>query len=91
MNISIPEARNQLNEWAEAWGKPELAELASKMFRTQVKPRKSGRISKKITPEVAAKVKIFMANNPDVASMEVAKMFDVNLGRITDILNGKYD
>ena len=85
-NMSIPEARNRLNELAEEHGIPELAEIASQMYRKSSGKRAKVK-SPPLTPALAEKIRAFCAKNPEMHQQDVANHFGVNHGRVSEAVN----
>lgn len=86
--MTIPQIRERLFELAAVHQMPELAELA-----TQTKRRVNGaRARRKAAPMDDAlrdAIRAFVVARPGMSHMEVAVVFDVNTGRVSEALYGK--
>jgi len=83
---SIPEIRERLYEIAEEEGLPELAELADETFRNPP-VRRAARRSPKLTPALAAQIRVYAKSNPNAHQADIASHFNVNPGRVSEALN----
>ncbi|MEO0907226.1 MAG: hypothetical protein AAFY07_06835 [Pseudomonadota bacterium] len=83
---SIPEIRDRLRELAEIHGIPELNDLADETFRKQPHKR-APRKSTKLTPAMAAGIRRYKKANPDSHQQDIAELFGVNHGRVSEALN----
>lgn len=95
--LTIPEIREQL--WALATESRELAErqaqiaarvyaLSNELFR-RPSVKKAGPRSARITPVLRARVREFVANNPNMANRDIGRVFNIDGGRVSEILAGK--
>jgi hypothetical protein len=87
---NIPEARSDLRDLVTKH--PELADeiapiLAKMVRRPYAKPRTRSQ-SRTMTPRLARKIRSHCAKYPGQSVQEVAEIFDVNPGRISDALHG---
>ena len=87
-NLSIPEVRKRLFEIAEEKNDEELAYLANELFQKKMK-KKAPIKSDQLTPELAEEIRQFVTDNPSMHNQEVANHFHVNIGRVTDAIQGK--
>jgi len=87
--MKIPQIRERLHELAKELDCPELAELAE---ATRRKPyaRKGLRQSRRITHELAEEIRLFATYNQTMPLSAIAHRFNVNPGRVSEILNGMY-
>jgi hypothetical protein len=85
---TIPKIRIRLHEIAEERGIPELAELAE---ATKRRPpvRKAPTVSARITPALSDAVRAYCAAFPHLPEHEVSRFFQLNQGRVSEILRGK--
>lgn len=87
--MTTPQIREELAELAAqqiAIGN-RIAFLSGEMYR-----RFFGRVpstSRRVTKGLRGAVCAYAASNPDVSHQEIATLFDVNLGRVSEILHGK--
>jgi hypothetical protein len=79
----IPEIRNRLQAIAAETGISELSDLADEMYRRPPIRRAQTR-SPKLTPELAAKIRDYTLQHPDAHFQDIASVFGVNPGRVTD-------
>ena len=83
---TIPELRDRLFEASDEYGIPELAEIAQEMFRRSPKKRAKTK-SQKMTPELAQEIREYAEKHPDLHDQEIADIFDVNHGRVSEARN----
>lgn len=83
---TIPEIRTRLREIAEESDMPELNDLADETYR---KPpvRRAAHKSKKLTPALAAEIRMFARENPKMHQQDIATKFGVNHGRVSEAMN----
>lgn len=86
--MKTPEVRKRLRELAEAHNLPELSALADELKRRSPVYR-GKRSSPRMTPERAIAIKAFCDLYPDMSHREIGKVFNVDGGRVSEILNGK--
>lgn len=85
---TIPQIRERLHELAGELGVPELAMLAEETKRRPVVRRARAR-SARMSDEVAQAIRAYVRARPGVSHMDVAKVFDVNTGRVSEAIRGK--
>jgi len=85
--ISIPDARDQLREWAEEWDKPDLKTLADAMYRKAGANPKTEPTSVAMTNEIAHKIRKHKRLNPSCSNQDLAEIYKVNAGRVSEALN----
>ena len=85
--MRIPEVQEALREWAAEWGKPELARIADELSRRSPKER-APKTSATMTDELADRIRSYKAQNPNATQMQVAIRFNVNTGRVSEVLRG---
>lgn len=88
--MRLPEIRERLIEIAREHDIDELLELADEIPRRNGSKRGPVR-SRKMTPELAEEIRIFVRENPNMRQFDVAKVFNVNQGRVSEALIGKRD
>jgi len=94
----IPQARERLTALAEAmadsgkhdWA-AEVADIVEMMHRKRIKKIKASATSHKITPNLALEIYNFCHNRPEISNQRVAEIFNVNQGRVTEILDRGYE
>jgi hypothetical protein len=84
--ISIPDARRLLTLWAEEYQMPQLAELASRMYRRSA-VRRAPRTSPHVTREMAEEMREYADNHPNDSEQDIAEFFGVNPGRVSEALH----
>ncbi|WP_341859065.1 hypothetical protein WKH79_12490 [Qipengyuania sp. GPGPB31] len=87
-NMNIPQVRKRLFEIAEETNNEELAYLANELHQKQMK-KKAPIKSDEFTPELAEEIRDFAAAHPKMHNQEIANAFNVNIGRVTDAMQGK--
>ncbi|RED16722.1 hypothetical protein [Parasphingopyxis lamellibrachiae] len=85
---SIPEIRARMREIADEYEIEELHDLADETYRNSPVKRAS-RKSASLTPELAEKIRAFVAKNPKLHQRDVAQKFNVNPGRVSEALNNQ--
>lgn len=83
---NIPEIRQRLLELAAEHDIDELYELVDEMHRRPPN-RRAPVQSEKITPSLAAAIRVFAAENPDMHLQKIAEHFGVNHGRVSEAIN----
>ncbi len=86
--MRIPEVAKELRELAVEHDLPRLAELADELKRRKRAPRTLPK-STPMTPELADDIREYRAENPDASQREIAEHFDINPGRVSEVLIGK--
>ena len=59
------------------------------MYRDYSLGRKAPKQSDPVTEGVKRSIKIYASTHPDVTQQDIATMFNVNAGRVSEILTGK--
>jgi hypothetical protein len=59
------------------------------MYRTHVKPR-APISSARMTSTLARSIRIMAAHRPDMSAQEIADIFNVNSGRVSEAIAGKW-
>jgi hypothetical protein len=85
--MRIPEIRDRLRELAGELSCPELDLLASELSRRPVR-RRAAPSSAPMTAEMRDAIRAFHIAHPDRPQVEVARVFNVNPGRVSEALNG---
>lgn len=73
---------------------PEVLEEFDEVMHllTRIAPlRRAKTSSTAITPDIVEKVRMYFLKHKDASQLEIAKKFNTNPGRISEILHGKYD
>jgi hypothetical protein len=86
--MRLPEIRDRLHELADLHGIDELHELAEET-RRRYNGRQAGPVSVPVTPELAQAVSAYATAFPTLPLGEIGRVFRLNQGRVSEILNGK--
>jgi hypothetical protein len=89
MPMTIPQIRERLLELAGEHDLPELAALAEETRRRSPAKRKAPTTSRPLTHGVVVGIRAYAASHPDVSQQQLAEIFHVNNGRISEALRGK--
>jgi hypothetical protein len=85
--MRLPEIADRLRELSHTHRIPELYTLADELRRR--KPRSvAPQAAASMTPVLRAKIFAFASTNPDRTQAEVGRMFNVNAGRVSEIMAG---
>ncbi len=84
----IPALRERLRELAREHGLDELNDIADQMYR-RAHTRRAPTRSPKLTPEMAQQIRDYKAANPDAHQQDIAQIFGVNHGRVSEALEGQ--
>ncbi|MFN4278330.1 MAG: hypothetical protein ACK4FJ_18710 [Ferrovibrio sp.] len=85
--MRIPEIRERLQLLAILHGIPELEVLADELKRRS-SGKRPPRVAQPMTPQLAQTIRQYAALNPDVPQYEMARVFNVNPGRVSEALRG---
>lgn len=85
---TIPELRARLVVLAKQFNSQELLDIADELRRRPVR-RRAPVTSQPSTPEVRARIRQFVQDNPDLSQVAVAREFGVNPGRVSEAIRGK--
>lgn len=61
------------------------------MYRDRHKPIKGKRTSNRMTASLRDQIKLMCKHNPQMHTRDVAEKLNINQGRVTEVLAGKYD
>lgn len=86
--MRLPEVAARLRALAVLHSLPELADLASELSRRKGWGR-GHNVSNRMTVGLAIKITQFAHANPGMPQSEIARIFNVNSGRVSEILSGK--
>lgn len=96
--MRIPEVRKQLSQAADdlRTGKRKPAQIAklldvlvTELWRNRNPRRKTGKpVRTRLTPELKQEIKQFVKEHPTMDFQEVGNQFNVNSGRISEIVSG---
>ena len=73
----------------DAWA-AEVDQIIALMYRKSIKRVKSERTSTPMTPALARQILNYMQASPETSTREAAEHFNVNQGRVTEVLEGKH-
>ena len=85
--MRIPEITKRLREIAEELGHEELAQLADELPR-RAPVRRAPVSSRRMTPELSDKIRQHAEANPTESYIAIGRHFDVNPGRVSEIMAG---
>ena len=86
--MRIPDVQAELRVIADAHGIPRIHELVAQLYRR--KPlKKAGPLASPVTRANSKQVRAYVAANPDLPLREVAAVFNLDGGRVSEILRGK--
>ncbi len=85
--LTIPQIRERLHELAVIHGIPELSSLATATIRRSYKRAPSTRSG--LDRKLKASIRAFVKENPEMAFQDVANIFGVNPGRVSEAVHGK--
>jgi hypothetical protein len=86
--MRIPEVRAELRLLAEELNEPRLHELADELFRRPY-VRKSRVKSAKMTDAMETSIKAFADRQRHLSFVEIAQYYNINPGRVSEVLAGK--
>ncbi len=89
MKRGIPEIRTRLYQLAHELDCPELAALADETVRTPPSRRVSP-TSTRMTAKLAMEIRAYVAAHPQAAQTQIAARFNVNPGRVSEAMAGKW-
>ena len=87
--MTIPEIRTELERLAKEHGIPRLNELAEALHRSPPVSRAKPTSQPK-TPELGKKIRAYKAQHPHLKQREIAQVFNVDGGRVSEALNNKF-
>jgi hypothetical protein len=85
---TIPEIRQRLKQLAKFHGLPELAQLADETRRRSAR-RQARPHRRRITDDLKAQVSAYAAAHPTEALDLIGERFNIDGGRVSEILHGK--
>lgn len=85
--MRIPEIQQRLLEISEETDNEEIRELAFALSRRKSFHRAQP-TSEKMTDELKSSIRSFVRSNPGMPQTKVATMFNVNPGRISEVMRG---
>lgn len=85
--MRVPEVQKRLIQIAGEKGIPELLDLAGHLSRRKPK-RKAPPASAPMTDSLRASIRAYAAANPDATQATVGRKFNVNPGRVSEVLRG---
>lgn len=85
---TIPEIRIQLREIAKEHDIPEINDLVDEMYRKSP-VRRAARVNQPLTPALAAAIRVYAKQNPEMHQQDIAARFRVNHGRVSQAMNNE--
>lgn len=85
--MRIPEIQTRLHELAVQLGCAELSTLANELSRRR-SPRRAAVNSQPMTPELKDAIRAYHRAHPQAAQTDIARVFNVNPGRVSEALRG---
>lgn len=86
--MTIPEVRERLIELAAELNCPELLTLAEELKR-RPPVKKAHPISAAMTDNIRDQIRMFATLNPHLTNRAIGNLFNVDSGRVSEILAGK--
>jgi len=93
---NVPKARSYVQSALDALQKGDittakkfLVEALPLMIREQYFRQPVAPTARKVTPQIAAEVKDYVDKHPNVTFREVGRLFHIDGGRVSEIMNGK--
>lgn len=87
--MTIPEVRAELVRLSEEHGIPRLRELADALHRSPPVSKAAPTAQPK-TPELGRQIREYKAANPHMKQRDIAQVFNVDGGRVSEALNNKF-
>ncbi len=85
--MRIPAIQRRMRELATAHGLAELADLADALSRRR--PRRIAPASSTtITPALRTALRAYSVAHPQMSQVEIARLFNVNPGRVSEAIRG---
>lgn len=85
--MKIPQVADRLREIAAEAGLSELSRLADELRRRPA-GRKARPSSRPMTDELAREIRAYRRANPHLSQVEISRRFNVNQGRVSEVLKG---
>ena len=93
MSSDIPTARKLLQEATEALDERTRLDLIRRAMSlmTRASPKTRASVQKRMNDDIVASIKLMHHANPDMQQADIASALDVNIGRVSEVLNNKKD
>jgi hypothetical protein len=93
MSSDIPTARKLLQEATEALDERTRLDLIHRAMSlmTRASPKTRASVQKRMNDDIVASIKLMHHANPDMQQADIASALDVNIGRVSEVLNNKKD
>ena len=93
MSSDIPTARKLLQEATEALDERTRLDLIRRAMSlmTRASPKARASVQKRMNDDIVASIKLMHHANPDMQQADIASALDVNIGRVSEVLNNKKD
>ena len=85
--MRLPDVAERLRELAVLKGEPELEFLAGQIARR--KGHRGECVATPMSRALAAEIRAYARANPSRLQVEIARHFNVNQGRVSELLKGK--
>ena len=85
--MRIPEIADRLRELATVYEDPELDTLADELRRRPA--QRGSRSARSMSDQLADEIRAFRRQHPGVSQVEISRRFQVNQGRVSEVLKGK--
>lgn len=91
MSSDIPTARKLLQEATEALDERTRLDLIRRAMSlmTRASPKTRASVQKRMNDDIVASIKLMHHANPDMQQADIASALDVNIGRVSEVLNNK--
>lgn len=91
MPSDIPTARKLLQEATEALDERTRLDLIRRAMSlmTRASPKTRASVQKRMNDDIVASIKLMHHANPDMQQADIASALDVNIGRVSEVLNNK--
>jgi hypothetical protein len=91
MSSDIPTARKLLGEALEALDERTRLSLIRRAMSlmTRASPKARASVQKRMNDDIVASIKLMHHSNPHMQQADIASALDVNIGRVSEVLNSK--
>jgi len=91
MSSDIPTARKLLDEALVAMDERHRLDLIrrARSLMTRASPKTRASVQKRMNDDIVASIKLMHHANPDMQQADIASALDVNIGRVSEVLNNK--
>ncbi len=91
MSSDIPTARKLLDEALEALDERTRLSLIRRAMSlmTRASPKNRASVQKRMNDDIVASIKLMHHSDPNMQQADIASALDVNIGRVSEVLNKK--